>query len=51
MFVADVKCSQATWQTVPNSKKVWNKLSYMLEHTILLQMLPRTRWLSCQSST
>jgi len=21
MFVADVKCSQATWQTVPNS---WN---------------------------
>jgi len=20
MFVADVKCSQATWQTVPNSR-------------------------------
>jgi len=35
MFVADVKCSQATWQTVPNSRTCSAKASVSVSLSII----------------
>jgi len=46
MFVADVKCSQATWQTVPNSRtgsakaSVSKAIVYILASCITVYALP-----------
>jgi len=38
MFVADVKCSQATWQTVPNSRTSSAKASVSLSRPMFTQL-------------